>query len=1573
MDIYSRGRKADTRDIDRGKKRLDDFAKSSTTAEKSVDRFGKETTKTSGAIAKANRSLDSFNGAFRIFSGLVGGLTIGKVVRDLAEFEAAMSKLESITFATGQEMTRFREQARMLGATTIKTAKEVAEAQTFFAMAGFDANQILAATPGIIQLSTAATIDLARAADIASNVLSGFGYEVDQFNRVSNVLVKAAASANVSVEQLGSSLSYVAPFAATAGLSIEEVTAALGKLGDAGLQGERGGTGMVGVIRQLSKVTPQAEMALAKYGITLDQLDVSVHGLQPVMELLGKTQMGLADTLRIFGTEAGPAAEILMKNAVAVKDLKNELLGAEGAMEKAASIIGGSLKGSLLSFNSAISESILQLGESQGYFKGLVDTVTGVISAYNGMLPLFAKNNSLTLEQVNNIQRLANTFAIVGTFAGVLMGVRTAMMAVTAAQLAFNLAVRANPYVMIAATATAAIVTILKLRDATSDITEVWEKAANSTEAYNAALSRLPEAELKLQKLANDRMKIEEDLAKQKAFLRGQEEKGLTAGVKYAEGIVKIREGQIAKTIEEENKLKNAIYDAATMFEKSKKREEQSAKDLVEKFRKMAADESEMMRRQAEERAAAAAALAEYEAGWNMLMKAADPVGAKLKEIEDGFKLLEKAMDMGESPEMIEKIRVYLEELKDELLIVESGSDDFGKAMKAAFDLMYPDDAQMRKLSEAMNTIDEMLERGLIKPDAAEKAINRLGEIGDKGKEVGKELEDAFSPLGRAIDEFANSTSKSVDTLRGMFDTGSSTYKQLTVMLNVLNAMQAVNAVLNQAAGDPYTAFGRMASMAAAVASLGYSVGAMGGGGAAPVTTGLTGSVLGDEKAKSDSIAKSTDITAKATSELVGINRAMLNALRQVQVGITGASSLVARGVGPSGIYSGDLGIGSIGEALKTSFALTPVGMIDQIVGGFATNLVGGIIGSFSSQKVVGEGIKIHSAALEDMMETVWVTSFASVKKSKFWGISSSTSTRDLGPLGDDVQRQFALVFKSISDSVTAGAEALGYAGKDIQEAILRFVPEEAVLQMMGKTAEEKQKMLEEYFSKVFDDLTKHTIPWLIDFQRAGEGIGETLARVATQVQVFEYGIENLFNITGLVSSPQIMAGFAEHLSDLVGGVEELAKSMSSFISNFSTEQQKFDMLSDGLTKQLERQNLILPETREGFMSLMNAQNAATESGRENIAVLLQASDTAAEYYKMLEDQNRKRISLETEIAQLMGDTEKVAQLQIEARMLELETMTDAEKVLQRQLWYLQDNAEKEAELLRISDEADARQSARDAERLNIELEIWRLQGDVNKIREHELYLLDESNRALKERLWSLEDEKKATDAAKDAAKNSLNNMIGDLERGITSVKSAIDRLDGGAKIESQANALAKLQEALFTRDYGNIDQLASQAASIEMSQFESVTAYERQIGMTRNTLKALEKAMESDLQAYKTELEYLDDLTNISKRQLAALETIAGGKFVNVPGFAGGGDHSGGLRIVGEKGPELEYTGPSSIVNQSQINNLLDMSGIKKELQMMREEMKISQYQIAKNTGNIEKILKRWNGDGLPEERVAI
>jgi hypothetical protein len=90
--------------------------------------------------------------------------------------------------------------------------------------------------------------------------------------------------------------------------------------------------------------------------------------------------------------------------------------------------------------------------------------------------------------------------------------------------------------------------------------------------------------------------------------------------------------------------------------------------------------------------------------------------------------------------------------------------------------------------------------------------------------------------------------------------------------------------------------------------------------------------------------------------------------------------------------------------------------------------------------------------------------------------------------------------------------------------------------------------------------------------------------------------------------------------------------------------------------------------------------------------------------------------------------------------------------------------------------------------------------------------------------------------------------------------------------------------------------------------------------------------------------------------------------------GFATGGTHLGGLRMVGENGPELEYTPPSHISSNAQTKSMLSNDDVVAELKQLRQEMKSSSYAIAKNTRDSSKLMTRWDTDGLPEERdVAI
>lgn len=378
-----------------------------------------------------------------IVAGAVGGLSLGRVISETAAFEDSMLGLRAVSGATAEQMRELEKQARTLGATSMFSAQQAGDAQRYLAMAGFEVNEVLSATPGILRLATAGQLDLATAADISSNVLGGMSMEVSELGRVTDVLAATASGANTDIAQLGAALSYAAPFAAAAGLSIEETAAAIGAMSDAGIQSTRAGTGLVGILAQLANATPNAQAAIEGAGLSMAQLDINARGLQPVLDDLRAANLTLGESLTIFGREAGAAALNVINASQGVAGFTAELNEALGSAEQMALIIGSGLTGSMRGFSSMLSESILQLGESglAGGFGLVVDNATGVLAVYNDLLPEFAEANNLTETQIDRIEMLAGGFDLLkdaailvsGIFAGRLVG---SLGAATAAKIA---------------------------------------------------------------------------------------------------------------------------------------------------------------------------------------------------------------------------------------------------------------------------------------------------------------------------------------------------------------------------------------------------------------------------------------------------------------------------------------------------------------------------------------------------------------------------------------------------------------------------------------------------------------------------------------------------------------------------------------------------------------------------------------------------------------------------------------------------------------------------------------------------------------------------------------------------------------------------------------------------------------------------------------------------------------------------------------------------------------------------------------------------------------------------------
>ena len=333
---------------------------------------------------QADRTRQLITRAFA-FVGII--TAVRSVVGTLATFEQSMSTVRAITGATEDQYRSLREEAIRLGSTTRFTSTQAAEGATFLARAGFDTNQVLASLNDTLLLAQAGALDLGRAADIASNILTGFRLEADQAGRVVDVLALAANSANTNVQQLGDAMKFVAPVAAGLGVSLEEATAAAGALSDAGLQASLAGTGLRRVLSELESPGRKTRDILESVGLTADDVRVSQVGLTAAIRALADAGVDTGAALELFGDRGGPAFEVLSNALPRIERMTEALREAGGTARRIADIMDDNLNGALLRVASAFESVILSFGNL-----GATDTLTQSFNGLASALRLVAAN-----------------------------------------------------------------------------------------------------------------------------------------------------------------------------------------------------------------------------------------------------------------------------------------------------------------------------------------------------------------------------------------------------------------------------------------------------------------------------------------------------------------------------------------------------------------------------------------------------------------------------------------------------------------------------------------------------------------------------------------------------------------------------------------------------------------------------------------------------------------------------------------------------------------------------------------------------------------------------------------------------------------------------------------------------------------------------------------------------------------------------------------------------------------------------------------------------------------------------
>ena len=359
------------------------------------------------------------------------GYAMAKTLAPAIKFEAAMAKVGAVSRASDEDLARMTATARKLGAETPWSATQAAEGMQYLAMAGFEVSETIEAMPGMLNLASAGAIDLGAAADIASNVLTGFNMNASETGHLGDVLVNTFTTSNTTLSSLGETMKYVAPAAASLGVDLETAAAMAGKLGDAGIQGSEAGTALRAVITRLAAPSNAAAEVLEKLSVNTADANGNLRGVPELLAEIDEKMRGYGGAARaemvktLFETEAMSAATVLLGQAGsgALQTYATSLEEA-GSAARVATQMNDNTAGALKTMQSRAESLAITLGTV------LLPEIVNLLDAVVPVMDRFAAWAEANPRLIRSIGRItALLFVMRAGLLVVRLGVQTATMA----------------------------------------------------------------------------------------------------------------------------------------------------------------------------------------------------------------------------------------------------------------------------------------------------------------------------------------------------------------------------------------------------------------------------------------------------------------------------------------------------------------------------------------------------------------------------------------------------------------------------------------------------------------------------------------------------------------------------------------------------------------------------------------------------------------------------------------------------------------------------------------------------------------------------------------------------------------------------------------------------------------------------------------------------------------------------------------------------------------------------------------------------------------------------------------
>lgn len=400
-------------------------------------------------------------GITELGSSMTLGLTVpivaagGAATSVAASFDDAMSQVQGALGGASADMDGLRNLALQLGADTVFSATESAQAMVELAKGGLTEAQIKGgALAASMDLAAAGQLNLADAAATTVQMMGSFGLGAGDATRIANALAGAANASSADVSDLTQAMSQCSAQASLAGWSLEDTAAALALFADHGVKGSDAGTSLKTMLQRLAAPTDQAAEAIAAYGLNIRDSNGKMKDISGIADELTGKLGGLSDAERdaalqtIFGSDASRAAAILMQSgseglakyiaatndATAAETMAN---AQKGELSWALENMGGAVESASIAFGTALAPAITAVaGVIGNVAEAFASLPAGVQTGIAVVLALVAALGPLLMvigSVVAALPAISEGFAVLGGALAIPLAPAAAVVAAIAA------------------------------------------------------------------------------------------------------------------------------------------------------------------------------------------------------------------------------------------------------------------------------------------------------------------------------------------------------------------------------------------------------------------------------------------------------------------------------------------------------------------------------------------------------------------------------------------------------------------------------------------------------------------------------------------------------------------------------------------------------------------------------------------------------------------------------------------------------------------------------------------------------------------------------------------------------------------------------------------------------------------------------------------------------------------------------------------------------------------------------------------------------------------------------------